>query len=177
VTFADARVVDYLKRHFVLVWHNQAPAVPPSSTGSEASHGGEAYPEGGGAGNLRAYFCTSDARICYYFEGYWGPDRFLMQAQQGHDLVRSLTLLPSAQRPIRAGEELSRQLWDLTAERRRLRHARQADVAQQNSRAALQDAALGVRERAVLASADLFAQPVAPILDELQQKNRWLVFT
>jgi hypothetical protein len=176
VTFAEPRVVDYLKRHFVLLWHNQAPE-RPSSPPADAGQQVEAYPEGSGGGNLRTYFCTADGKICYYLEGYWGHERCQEHAQRGHDRGRDLNALPAADRPARAGHVLTRYLWDLGDSRRRLRDALEATTSPKGSPAALEHAALGVLERAVLTSADLFAQPVAPILAELESKNRWIAYT
>lgn len=174
VTFADARLVDYLKRHFVLLWHNQAPEAPsppPADSREETT----VYPEGSGGSNLRAYVCNADGTICYVLEGYWGPERFLARMQQGHDLYRKLTSLPPAQRLRQAGHELTQHLWDLGRARRRLRDEHGVPASSQGS-AAAEDARLLVLERAVLASADLFAQPVAPILRELEEKNRVRVY-
>src|SRR5438128_5972282 len=138
VTFADPVLIDYLKRHFVLVWHNQAPEVPPSAFTAREAPGN--YPEGSGGGNLRTYFCTADGAICYYLEGYWGPERFLTQAQHGHDLVRKLTPLPASERLTQAGHELTRHLWEFGQARRRLRGQHGARFAT-GSPATLEDAA------------------------------------
>src|SRR5262245_30149139 len=118
VTFADPTVIDYLKSHFVLVWHNQTPGKNgDTATPEEAS----AYEEGSGGDNIRTYFCTADGKLCYYLTGYWRADRYLAQLHFGHDLAVKSALLDGPARQDMAGKELTAHLWELSAERRQLR--------------------------------------------------------
>src|SRR5262249_47690759 len=68
VPFAALDVVDPLRQHFVLLWHDQTYdlAAPPAA--ADAAPAGD-YPEGGGGGNLRTFFCTPDGTVFRYLEG------------------------------------------------------------------------------------------------------------
>ena len=81
VTFADERVVDFLNERFVVVWNNHSPLM--TATGEQPIFSPaemEAYPEGGGAGNLRSYFAAPDGQLVADVQGYWSPDLFLKEA-------------------------------------------------------------------------------------------------
>jgi|SRR5262245_28419610 len=169
VTFADPSVIDYLKNHFVLMWHDQTPGKDGEgpATPEEAS----AYEEGSGGDNIRTYFCTADGKLCYYLMGYWGTRRYLAQLRFGHDLAMKSTLLNGAARQEMAGKELTAHLWDLSAQRRRLREAHGAALARKTSLPARDDARLALLERSVGRSADLYGIAVAPILREFERMN------
>lgn len=88
VTFADPEIVDFLNQSFVPVWLNHspdiypgiAPADQPQVVYSEAEMA--AYPEGGGGGNIRSFFCSPEGRILHNTQGYWSPELYLRELQQ-----------------------------------------------------------------------------------------------
>src|SRR5947207_829302 len=83
VTFADLDVVEYLKKHFVVVWHNQSPEIyaQPGQQENPSPETAKAYPEGGGGSNVRSYFCNSSGEVLCSLEGYWSPQRYLAESK------------------------------------------------------------------------------------------------
>ena len=81
VTFADDKVIDLLNEKFVLCWNNHNPRERSGGEGIEqpkyTKEELDAYPEGGGGGNVRSYVCLPDGRITHYIEGWFKPERML----------------------------------------------------------------------------------------------------
>ncbi len=108
VTFADPEIVDFLNENFVPVWLNHSPEIyqglapqdQPQAAYSPAEMA--AYPEGGGGGNIRSYFCGPDGRIVHNTQGYWGPELYLRELQQGALYVSAGTEAECAE--LRAAE-------------------------------------------------------------------------
>ena len=84
VTFADAGLVKKLNSTLLPVWHNQDPEAMGEIFEEEPVDqpiptGANAYPCGGGGGNIRAYFCTPEGEIFHYVEGYWPAENFAQE--------------------------------------------------------------------------------------------------
>jgi hypothetical protein len=169
VTFAEPTVIDYLKNHFVLLWHNQTPG--RNGDGPATPEEAGAYDEGGGGDNIRTYVCTADGAICYYFTGYWAGERYLAQLRFGHGLAVKSMLGDGAARQEMAGKELTGHLFGLSAERRRLREEHGAALYRKTSLPARDDARLAQLERSVGLSADLYGSAIAPILIQFEIRN------
>jgi len=170
VTFADDKVVDLLNAKFVLLWNNHQPDLgggdarqQPAFTKEEL----ELYPEGGGGGNVRTYFCLSDGRIVHYVEGWFRPERFLEEAefaltlrQEGlaerHNEHRKHHLDAQAE-VARAHPDEMRRPHAQSAERRR-------------------HAMLGLQARAHELAQGLVYQPVRQVLDSIREHARGRVF-
>jgi hypothetical protein len=81
-TLAEAEVIGFLQKHFVLAWSNLLPelfgaadpnADPPKYPVEQTRD----LPEGAGGGNIRIYFCTADGKIVHQVLGLWRIQRFL----------------------------------------------------------------------------------------------------
>lgn len=82
VTFADDKLVAAINQNVIPVWHNQNPDAANNGADSQPKPSQQqidAYPLGGGAGNMRAYFCDPDGSIVHYLQGYWPPEHFLTE--------------------------------------------------------------------------------------------------
>jgi hypothetical protein len=96
VTLFEPATQQFLSEHFVLVTHNQMPELYCSSSTIDATVS-NAYPseqlaaahEGAGGGNVRSFFCTADGRVVNYVAGFWGPSRFLAEANWSLDRMRT----------------------------------------------------------------------------------------
>src|SRR5262245_48277588 len=160
VTFADLDVVDYLRQHFVLVWHDQTGGMPAPPEQAGAAPTGD-YPEGGGGGNLRTFFCAPDGTVFRYLEGYWGPERYRAAAREARQLARGLTTLPEARpsAPAHAAHDDRRLAAILQPPQPDAKGPPSVRVWPNNGAA-------------------LLGRPVGPILVELRrQTNRWAVFS
>ena len=82
VTFADIDLVTKINSTVIPVWNNQNPqaalglknaaAIQPKPTRQQI----DVYPQGGGGGNMRAYFCTPEGKVFHYVQGYWSSKNF-----------------------------------------------------------------------------------------------------
>jgi hypothetical protein len=174
VTFADLDLVEHLQKHFILVWHNQSPdmgmqGVQQKYTPAQA----KAYPEGGGGGNVRTYFCLPDGRVAYYLEGYWRGDSYLAEARFARGLVARLGALPEGKRQQATAEALAAHRAEVADLRRKLReqHPEEFKKKVYESEVRKRDAALGLLENTLAASAPLAAQAVEPIVRDLAMRN------
>ena len=174
VTFADLDLVEHLQKHFVLVWHNQSPdggmqGVQQKYTAAQA----KAYPEGGGGGNVRTYFCLPNGRVASYLEGYWRADSYLAEARFAGTLVTRLAALPDGQRPQTTVKALAAHRAEVADLRRKLRerHPEEFKKKVYESEILKRDAALGLLESSLAASTPLAAQAVDPILRQLAMRN------
>ncbi len=102
-TFTDLELVDFLNKHYVVVWHNQLPpgfedilALPANQflMAGPLPHSGDddvvAYHDGRGAGNARTFICTPDGRVCHYFEGFREADAYRKEAHVGREVARAI---------------------------------------------------------------------------------------
>lgn len=88
VTFADEEVVDFLNEKYVVVWNNHNPETEGRGVQSKYTREEmDAYPEGGGNGNLRTYIVNGDGAIVSEVQGYWSAKRFLEEARFGLELT------------------------------------------------------------------------------------------
>jgi hypothetical protein len=95
-TFTDLELIDYLKKNFVLVWHDQAPAdlygelrfrgSPLAFSDKQVA----AYAEGNVKGGHRTLFCAADGTVLRELEGFWGATRYLAEAKSAHEQSRTL---------------------------------------------------------------------------------------
>jgi hypothetical protein len=175
VTFADVGLVEYLRDNFVLVWHNQAPE-GPGIEGIQQRYTPEqakAYPEGGGGGNVRSYFCAPDGQVVYHLQGYWCCERYLTEARFAHALTRRLAALPEGQRPGAAREALAGRRREVAGWREELRQRHPEEFTKKvyESEVRKRDAALGLLDATLAASNDLSARTVEPILRELRMHH------
>jgi hypothetical protein len=175
VTFADLSVVDYLKQNFVVVWHNQSPDLF-AVKGQQEKYAAEqvkAYPQGGGGGNVRSYFCTPDGKLLYYLEGYWSGERYLTEARFARSLAATLQASPAEQRTERARRELARREEHVTGERAavRARHPEEFKGRFQPTEVRKTEAALGLLQKTLQMSLTQTAEPVPPVLEQLRLDN------
>lgn len=176
VTFADLEAVDYIKKNFVAVWHNQSPDIYSSGPGKQEKFTAEqikAYPQGGGGGNVRSYFCLADGSVIYYLEGFWGKDRYLAEARFARELADKARKSAATDRPAlvrKVLEERGRQVAD---ERQAIRARHPADFEGkfQPTEIRKNEAALGLIEKTLKASDGQIGQPVRPIMDKLRAEN------
>jgi hypothetical protein len=176
VTFADLDVVDRVKKNFVAVWHNQSPELYSSGPAKQEKYTTDqvrAYPQGGGGGNVRSYFCTPDGKVLYYLEGFWTKERYLAEAGFARDLADKGRKHAEAELPAvvrQALEERGRQVAD---ERRAIRakHPTEFEGRFQPTEVRKREAALGLLEKTLQASAAQVALPVRPIMDKLRAEN------
>ncbi|GEM_PF-4274200 len=80
MTFSDPATQEFLARNFVCAKVN---LVPGLLLGGASHHSDELlaqFPEGGGGGNVRSIFCTSDGQIVSEVKGFWRPDRYREEA-------------------------------------------------------------------------------------------------
>ncbi|MCI0461204.1 MAG: hypothetical protein L0Z62_30015 [Gemmataceae bacterium] len=175
MTFADVSLLGYLKDNFVLLWHNQAPE-GPGIEGAQQAYTPEqarAYPEGGGGGNVRSYFCTPDGKVVYYLEGYWGFERYLAEARFGRELAMRVAALPEAQRALESSKALAARREEVARWRQKLReqHPQEFSKKVYQSEVRKREAAFGLLENTLAASVNVSAQPVQPILGQLQMNH------
>lgn len=175
VTFADLSVIDDLKQHFVLLWHNQSvdafamEGVQQKYTPEQV----KAYPEGGGGGNVRTYFCTSDGKVLYYLQGFWRDERYRAEA----DFARKLDARARAEWIDSQAHELRQALLarrdDVAALRRKLREQYPEEFKKKVYESDVQKrhAALGLLHDNLTAHHDLALRPVQPILQEIWRNN------
>jgi len=176
VTFADLEVVDHIKKNFIAVWHNQSPEVYSSAPGTQEKFAAEqvkAYPQGGGGGNVRTYFCTPDGKVIYYLEGFWTRERYLAEAGFARDLAGKARQSAETERPAavrKALEDRGRQVAD---ERRAIRekHPAEFEGKFQPTDVRKREAALGLLEKTLKTSEGQVGQPVRPIMDKLRAEN------
>lgn len=90
VTFADVKIVDLVNERYIALWnnHNSGENELPGSQPKYSRQEMEAYPEGGGAGNVRSYVVAPDGAILTELQGYWSAERFLDEAQFALGLTR-----------------------------------------------------------------------------------------
>jgi hypothetical protein len=175
VTFADLDLVGYLKEHFVLAWHNQSPDVyaVPGQQERYTAEQVKAYPEGGGGGNVRSYFCTPDGQVLAYVEGYWTGPRFLAEAKFAQGLAARVGRLAPAGRAAEVAAALDERRRQIAAERQALREQHPDEFKKKvfESEVRKREAALGLLEKTYVTSAELTAKPVSPVLASLRRLN------
>jgi hypothetical protein len=175
VTFADLNLVEYLQQNFVLLWHNQS-AELPGIAGVQQKYTPEqakAYPEGGGGGNVRTYFCTADGAVAYYLEGYWGSERYLAEARFAQGLTAQLATLEPVRREEGTRKALAARRTEVAGLRQKLRVDNPEEFRKKVYQSELRkrEAALGLLENTLTASAQLAVRPIEPIVRELALRN------
>lgn len=176
VTFADLEVVDHIKQNFVAVWHNQSPDIYSSEPAKQEKFTADqikAYPQGGGGGNVRTYFCQADGKVIYYLEGFWAKERYLAEARFARDLADQARKNAETERPVlvrKALEERGRQVAD---ERKAIRekHPREFAGKFEPTEVRKREAALGLLEKTLKTSEGQIGQPVRPIMDKIRAEN------
>lgn len=89
VTFADEAVVDLLNEKFVAVWNDHNPTKEGAGAqGGYTREEMEAYPHGGGGGNVRTYVVLADGTTVSELQGYWPPARMREELAFGLGLTR-----------------------------------------------------------------------------------------
>ena len=165
-TFTDLELVDYLNRHFVAVWHDQADVrwdelsllaggpldgTPPEFRAEEVA----AYAEGRGAPILHSYFCTPEGRVVFGLQGFWGKARYRAEADFARQLIAQ-TDGASAER------RADTQRFLLTQRGEALARQRQGDIATALAAETL--------ERSLLSNGSL-DQPVRDVVSDLAKQN------
>ncbi|MBY0527671.1 MAG: hypothetical protein K2R98_30010 [Gemmataceae bacterium] len=176
VTFADLPLVEYLKQNYVVVWHNQSPDLFSSEAGQQEKYTAEqvkAYPQGGGGGNVRSYFCTPDGGILYYLEGYWSGERYLAEARFARDLFDKVKSLPATEQAELARRTLAKHEEMINRERQAIREQHPEEFAGRfrPTEVRKREAALGLLARTLQLSTREASRPVPPILEELRLAN------
>jgi hypothetical protein len=178
VTFAEPELVDYLNRHFVLVWHNQSPELYAEGGKQETPSASQAaaYPEGGGGGNVRCYFCSADGRVATYLEGYWQPASFLTEAKSASEICQQLAQAAPSSGAQVVVKHLANRRQELAVRRAGVQRQLQEKLSQGLAGeidAARIEGPYGLLDRSLEASAALAAKPVQLILSELAARNRF----
>ncbi len=175
VVFADLPMVEFLKDNFVTVWHNQSPELFAVKGGQEkcTPEQAKAYPQGGGGGNVRSFFCTPDGKVLYYLEGFWGQERYRDEAKVAQKLLVKTKALAAAERDEtikKALEERSRAIAD---ERQAIRkaHPKEFEGKFEPTEVRKREAALGLLENTIKLSLPMTGKPLQPILDKIRQDN------
>lgn len=176
VTFADLEVVDHIKKHFVAVWHNQSPEVYSSEPAQQEKLTAEqikAYPQGGGGGNVRTYFCLPDGRVIYYLEGFWSKDRYLAETDFARDLAAKVRKAADTEGPALVRKALEERCRQVADERQTIRAKHPGEFAGRfvPTEVRKREAALGLLEKTLKTSAGQVCQAVRPIMDKLRAEN------
>jgi hypothetical protein len=178
VTFADLKVVAQLKEHFVSIWHNQSPELYAVKGRQEVFTPAQlkAYPEGGGGGNVRSYFCAADGTVLYYLQGYWNTGRYLAEARFARELAGKMAVLPVDRRTAAVRQALIGRRDEVAGQRQALRRKFPAEFNKKvyESEVRRREAALGLLEQTLNTSLTLAGKPLTPILDQIRQQNRHL---
>ncbi|MBI2921111.1 MAG: hypothetical protein HYY18_08515 [Planctomycetes bacterium] len=169
VTFANTELADHLNANFVLVWFNHAPQFlegqapegqsQPAYTPEEIA----AYPEGGGGGNIRAFYCRPDGVIAHATQGWWGPATLRAEADRALGFLRA-TDPDDARTEARARLLADADRLETADPAERERPLRDAP----NRRRA---AALRLLAQSYTEGKALLGQPVAPVLDRIVEEN------
>ena len=106
--FADEKIVDFLNENFILAWNNHSPDRNTGPAQQYTPAQCKAYPEGGGAGNLRTYFVGSDGVIVGELQGFWSAARYLAEAKFALTLTKANRQLKHAERAKAIREEASK---------------------------------------------------------------------
>lgn len=95
VTFADTALLSYINDHFVLVWFNHAPEFSsgdaalgqpqPEFTPEQIA----VYPEGGGGGNIRSFYCDPNGDIYHATQGYWSVRTYRKEAERALQMLHA----------------------------------------------------------------------------------------
>lgn len=175
VTFADLQVVDYLKQNFVVVWHNQSAAIY-EARGKQEKYTAEqvkAYPQGGGGGNVRSYFCAPNGKVLYYLEGFWSGDRYVMEARFAGELAVKLKTVPEAEHLALTRAAVAKREEQVSGQRQAIReqHPDEFKGRFQPTDTRRKEAALGLLERTLQLTLAQLGQPVDPILKQLLPDN------
>lgn len=179
VTFADLELVDYIKQNFVTVWHNQTPEIF-SEEGEQAPCTPEqarAYPQGGGGGNVRSYFCLPDGQVVYYLEGFWSKERYLAEAKFACELAEEATKWSAGQRQALVRQALVQRRAQVEVEREELRERHAAEFQKKvfESEVRKREAALGLLAKTLEASESVIVSPMVQIMASLQFRRKAIV--
>lgn len=177
VTFADLELVDYIKQNFVTVWHNQAPEIF-SEEGQQAKctpEQAKAYPQGGGGGNVRSYFCLPDGQVVYYLEGFWSRERFMAEAKFARELADKVGQANDRQSVIR--QALAERRNQVNQEREELvkQHPEEFQKKVFESEIRKREAALGLLAKTLEVSEAVIKSPMAQIMVSLQNRRKAIV--
>lgn len=176
VTFADLEVVDHIKQNFVAVWHNQSSDIYSSGPGKQeklTAEQAKAYPQGGGGGNVRTYFCQPDGKVIYYLEGFWAKDRYLAEARFARELADKARQSAEADRPALVRKALGERSQEVANERKAIREKHPGEFAGkfEPTEVRKREAALGLLEKTLKTSEGQIGQAVRPIMDKLRAEN------
>jgi hypothetical protein len=165
-TFADLELVDFLKKNFVMVWHDHLPSSmnslfftdgfpdfsPPSFTKEQIDE----YTEGRGADVLHTYFCTAEGKVIYALRGFWHKQRMLAEARFARKLAEETPALPATLRTDLIRATLAQRSDELARDRQGFgpEDARWADTLEQS----------------LTTSSGVLDRPLPPILEELGKK-------
>jgi hypothetical protein len=175
VTFADLSVIDDLKKNFILLWHNQSVdafamgGVQQKYTPEQV----KAYPEGGGGGNVRTYFCTPDGKVLYYLQGFWRDERYRAEADFARQLAARAAAATKEDPALAVRKTLVARQGEIADLRRlmRERHPEEFKKKVYESEIQKRHAALGLLHDNLTAHNDLQMRPVQPILQEIWRNN------
>jgi hypothetical protein len=161
-----------------LVWHNQSPELYAERGEQEKPTEAQvaAYPEGGGGGNVRTFFCSADGNVVTYLEGFWQPASFLREAKAVDEVCQAVSAAAVGERARIVAEHLAARRRDLAFERSAVLRA----MAEKHRRGIVEElevvrveAPYGLLDRSLAASEEMAKRPVGVILSELEARNRF----
>ena len=89
MTFSDARVAEFVNKHFVAAWINRGPGFHNERYGTEHRiyrSAMEAYP----TKNICTFFMTPEGQVFDYVAGAYAPEIFLVELQSALEIKKSL---------------------------------------------------------------------------------------
>ncbi len=178
VTFADAKVVDCLRDRFILVWHNQSPDLYAETGNQDKPSAAQAaaYPEGGGGGNVRSYFCSPNGTVATYLEGFWQPASYLREAKAAADICQRIDKAADVDAVTLIADHLASRRREMASRRSTARkeiQARHTAGLAGDMDVVRADAPYGLLDRSLAASEALSKKPIELILSELAERNRF----
>jgi hypothetical protein len=182
VTFADPKLVRLMNDSVVAVWNNQNPtaafnfqvaaARQPKPTAQQI----DAYPAGGGGGNMRAYFCTPEGRVIHFVQGYWPAKQMAEEvrfALARFEAVRDMST--DALKPALM-KQIDTAIVEIAREQAKLVRTQPAEFTKpvRLSSVRRHHAALGLRVTSYQAAKGVYGQDIKAVLTMLMRQNLML---
>src|SRR5262249_22359048 len=163
-TFDDPELVDFLKKNFIMVWHDHLPTTWPEAGGflfgtvSQPDFTAEqvqAYAEGRGTEIVYSYFCTADGKLRYCLRGFWQKERYLAEARFAAQVLNDSKSMSAELRREFQRSLMTQRCGELCRERQGFGHedARRSELLEQS----------------ISYSGRLLGQPFMPVLEGLTQ--------
>ena len=181
VTFANVELAAEINDSVIPVWNNQNPqlggvnfaanlaAKQPKPTPQQIA----AYPQGGGGGNMRVYFCAPSGEVFHYSQGYWSAENFSEEIEFAAKLFEEIKAKDGKLSHENIVEAIKQRVGKLQQQQSLLTSLHPGEfkkpVAQSQIRR--QHAAIGLKINACNAAVKTVGQDIKAVLTQILQQN------